>query len=48
MDVYQLRDIDSSNNEGTNCLVNGRIGWERMVHRAYRTTGTIKLAMAGT
>ena len=34
MDVYQLRDIDSSNNEGTNCLVNGQIGWERMVRRA--------------
>ena len=49
MDVYQLRDIDSSNNEGTNCLVNGRIGRERMVHRAYsRTTGAINLAMAGT
>ena len=23
--------IDSSNNEGTNSLVNRRIGWERMV-----------------
>ena len=34
MDVYQLRDIDSSNNEGTNCLVNERIGRERMVRRA--------------
>ena len=34
MDVYQLRDIDSSNNEGTNCLVNGQIGRERMVRRA--------------
>ena len=32
--VYELRDIDSSNNEGTNCLVNGRIGWEGMVRRA--------------
>ena len=27
-------DIDSSNNEGTNTLVNGRIGRERMVRRA--------------
>ena len=34
MDVYQLWDIDSSNNEGTNCLVNGRIGREWMVRRA--------------
>ena len=34
MDVYQLRDIDSSNNEGTNCLVNGQIGREGMVRRA--------------
>ena len=34
MDVYELWDIDSSNNEGTNCLVNGQIGWERMVRRA--------------
>ena len=25
-DFYQLQDIDSSNNEGTNSLVNGRIG----------------------
>ena len=33
MDVYQLRDIDSSNNEGTNCLVNGQIGRERMIRR---------------
>ena len=33
IDFYELRDIDSSNNEGTNCLVNGRIGWERMVRR---------------
>ena len=31
--VYQLRDIDSSNNESTNCLVNGRIGQEKMVRR---------------
>ena len=34
IDVYELWDIDSSNNEGTNCLVNGRIGRERMVRRA--------------
>ena len=34
IDFYELRDIDSSNNEGTNCLVNGRIGRERMVRRA--------------
>ena len=34
IDVYQLMDIDSSNNESTNCLVNGRIGRERMVRRA--------------
>ena len=26
MDVYQLRDIDSSNNEGTNFQVNGWMG----------------------
>ena len=38
--------IDSSNNEGTNSLVNGRIRQERMIHRAY-TTSTKKLAMAG-
>ena len=31
-DFYQLRDIDSSSNEGANSLVNGRIGRERMVH----------------
>ena len=31
---YQLRDIDSSNNEGTNSLVNEQIRRERMVHRA--------------
>ena len=42
---HELQDIDSSNNEGTNCLVNGRIGW--FVVRS-RTTGAIKLAMAGT
>ena len=34
IDFYELRDIDSSNNEGTNCLVNGRIGRERMVRHA--------------
>ena len=34
MDVYQLWVIDSSNNEGTNSLVNGRIVRERMVRRA--------------
>ena len=33
-DFYKLWDIDSSNNEGTNSLVNGRIGWERIVRRA--------------
>ena len=33
-DFYQLWDIDSSNNKGTNSLVNGRIGWERIVRRA--------------
>ena len=32
-DFYQLRDIDSSNNEGTNSLVYGRIRRERMVRR---------------
>ena len=30
----ELWDIDSSNNEDTNSLVNKRIGRERMVHRA--------------
>ena len=45
INVFQLRDIDSSNNEGTNSLVNGRIGRERMVRR---TTGTIKLTMGDT
>ena len=34
IDVHELWDIDSSNNEGTNCLVNGRIGRERMVRHA--------------
>ena len=34
MDFCELRDVDSSNNEGTNCLVNGQIGQERMVCRA--------------
>ena len=34
IDVYELQDIDSSNNEGTNSLVNGRIGRERMVRHA--------------
>ena len=33
-DFDELRIIDSSNNEGTNSLLNGRIGWERMVRRA--------------
>ena len=33
-DFDQLQDIDSSNNEGTNSLVNVRIGQERMVRRA--------------
>ena len=33
-DFYQLQDIDSSNNEGTNSLVNERIVQERMVCRA--------------
>ena len=42
MDVYQLRDIDSSNNEGTNCLVNGRIGRERMVRHAQSHNGRHK------
>ena len=48
IDVYELRDIDSSNNEGTNGLVNGRIGRERWFMVRSHTTGTIKLAMAGT
>ena len=33
-DFYQLWDIDSSNNEGTNSLVNGRIRQERKVRDA--------------
>ena len=33
-DLEQLQVIDSSNNEGTNSLVNGRIRRERIVSRA--------------
>ena len=39
---YQLQDIDSSNNEGTNSLVNGQTGWERMVHHAQSHNGRHK------
>ena len=34
--------IRTSNNEGSNSLVNGRIGWERMVHRVYLHNGRHK------
>ena len=33
-DFDQLQVIDSSNNEGTNSLVNEQIGWERIARRA--------------
>ena len=41
-DFDELRIIDSSNNEGTNSLLNGRIG------RGKNGSSAIKLAMAGT
>ena len=42
IDFYELQDIDSSNNEGTNCLVDGQIGRESMVRRAWSHHGRHK------